>query len=60
VRAAGPRPAFDPVAASMVLPATTRSRRTGLDAESAADGPEDIEAYMHLPNFLIVAVRRAT
>lgn len=30
-----------------------------LAPESAADGPEDIEAYTHLPNFLIVAARRA-
>jgi len=31
----------------------------GLAPEAAADGPEGIDAYVHLPNFLIVAARRA-
>jgi hypothetical protein len=30
----------------------------GLSPEIAADGPEGIDAYVHLPNFLIVAARR--
>ena len=32
----------------------------GLAPEVAADGPDGIDAYVHLPNFLIVAARRAT
>jgi SAM-dependent methyltransferase len=31
----------------------------GLSPERAADGPAGIDAYVHLPNFLIVAARRA-
>jgi SAM-dependent methyltransferase len=30
----------------------------GLSPEAAADGPDGIEAYVHLPNFLIVSARR--
>jgi SAM-dependent methyltransferase len=30
----------------------------GLDPADAAGGPEGIDAYVHLPNFLVVAARR--
>jgi len=31
----------------------------GLDPEAAAAGPEGIDAYVHLPNFLVVAAQRS-
>jgi 2-polyprenyl-3-methyl-5-hydroxy-6-metoxy-1,4-benzoquinol methylase len=31
----------------------------GLDADTAAHGPEGVQAYIHFPNFIIVAARRA-
>ena len=31
----------------------------GLTPELAAHGPDGIDAYVHLPNFLLVAARRA-
>jgi hypothetical protein len=37
----------------------TEIAEPGLTAEAAADGPEGIGAYVGLPNFLIVAARRA-
>jgi SAM-dependent methyltransferase len=38
----------------------TEVAEPGLAPEIAADGPDGIDAYVHLPNFLIVAARRAT
>jgi SAM-dependent methyltransferase len=38
----------------------TELAEPGLAPGIAADGPEGIDAYVHLPNFLIVAARRAT
>ncbi|WP_432825079.1 class I SAM-dependent methyltransferase [Dactylosporangium sp. CA-092794] len=38
----------------------TEIAEPGLTPEAAADGPDGIDAYVHLPNFLIVAARRAT
>ncbi|MFC7243159.1 class I SAM-dependent methyltransferase [Catellatospora aurea] len=32
----------------------------GLAPETAADGPDGIDAYVHLPNFLVVAARRGS
>jgi SAM-dependent methyltransferase len=37
----------------------TEVAEPGLAPEVAADGPEGIDAYVHLPNFLVVAARRA-
>lgn len=37
----------------------TEVTEPGLAPESAADGAEGIEAYAYLPNFLVVAARRA-
>jgi hypothetical protein len=37
----------------------TEMAEPGLSPELAAHGPEGVEAYVHLPNFLIVAARRA-
>jgi hypothetical protein len=37
----------------------TELAEPGLAPGTAADGPEGIGAYVHLPNFLIVAARRA-
>jgi hypothetical protein len=36
----------------------TEIAEPGLPPELAADGPDHIDAYVHLPNFLIVAARR--
>jgi hypothetical protein len=38
----------------------TEVAEPGLAPEVAADGPDGIDAYVHLPNFLIVAARRTT
>lgn len=38
----------------------TELAEPGLAPEDTAGGPEGIDAYVHLPNFLIVAARRAT
>jgi len=38
----------------------TELAEPGLAPEDTADGPEGIDAYVHLPNFLTVAARRAT
>jgi len=38
----------------------TELAEPGLDPEAAAGGPGGIGAYVHLPNFLIVAARRAS
>jgi 2-polyprenyl-3-methyl-5-hydroxy-6-metoxy-1,4-benzoquinol methylase len=59
---------FDAVVASMVLPAipdrvgamracvaALPPAEPGLDPAVAAAGPEGIDAYVHLPNFLVVA-----
>jgi hypothetical protein len=37
----------------------TEVAEPGLAPEVAADGPEGIDAYVHLPNFLVIAARRA-
>jgi SAM-dependent methyltransferase len=37
----------------------TEVAEPGLGPDTAADGPEGIDAYVHLPNFLIVAARRS-
>jgi 2-polyprenyl-3-methyl-5-hydroxy-6-metoxy-1,4-benzoquinol methylase len=37
----------------------TEISEPGLEPDMAADGPAGIDAYVHLPNFLIVAARRA-
>jgi len=36
----------------------TEIAEPGLSLEAAADGPEGIDSYVHLPNFLIVAARK--
>jgi hypothetical protein len=36
----------------------TEVAEPGLAPEIAADGPAGIDAYVHLPNFLVVAARR--
>jgi 2-polyprenyl-3-methyl-5-hydroxy-6-metoxy-1,4-benzoquinol methylase len=36
----------------------TEIAEPGLTPELAAEGPDDIDAYVHLPNFLIVAAQR--
>jgi 2-polyprenyl-3-methyl-5-hydroxy-6-metoxy-1,4-benzoquinol methylase len=38
----------------------TEIAEPGLATDAAADGPDGIDAYVHLPNFLIVAARRGT
>ncbi|GAA1552705.1 hypothetical protein GCM10009827_086770 [Dactylosporangium maewongense] len=38
----------------------TEIAEPGLAPDVASDGPDGIDAYVHLPNFLIVAARRAT
>jgi hypothetical protein len=30
-----------------------------LDADAVANGPDGVQAYAHLPNFIVVAARRA-
>jgi SAM-dependent methyltransferase len=37
----------------------TEIAEPGLSPQRAAEGPDGIDAYVHLPNFLIVAARRA-
>jgi SAM-dependent methyltransferase len=37
----------------------TELAEPGLDPGAAEDGPEGIDGYVHLPNFLIVAARRS-
>ena len=37
----------------------TEVAEPGLAPEAAANGPDRIDAYVHLPNFLIVTARRA-
>ncbi|MGI5151488.1 class I SAM-dependent methyltransferase [Plantactinospora sp. CA-294935] len=38
----------------------TELAEPGLDPDAAVDGPDGIDAYVHLPNFLIVAAQRTT
>ncbi|ASW57461.1 SAM-dependent methyltransferase [Plantactinospora sp. KBS50] len=38
----------------------TELAEPGLDRDVTVDGPDGIDAYVHLPNFLIVAARRTT
>jgi hypothetical protein len=37
----------------------TEIAEPGVGPQDAAGGPDGIDAYVHLPNFLIVAARRA-
>ncbi|MFD0973028.1 class I SAM-dependent methyltransferase [Plantactinospora endophytica] len=38
----------------------TELAEPGLDPDATAHGPDGIDAYVHLPNFLIIAARRTT